>query len=131
MPLKVDLKPDEQIIIGSVVVRNGATRAQLFIEGRAPILREKDILTPATANSPARRIYLAVQMMYLREDVAEHRKTYADLAQAFLEAAPSALPQLRAIDSALLAGTPYKALKAARALIAFETPLLALAAGRR
>ena len=65
MSLKVELKPHERLIIGNCVVTNSDRRTRLFIDGSAPILREKDILTPATANSPAKRIYLAVQLMYL------------------------------------------------------------------
>ena len=58
MSLKVELKPGERLIIGTALVRNGEQRARLFIEGDAPILREKDILTPATADTPAKKIYL-------------------------------------------------------------------------
>ena len=58
MALKVELKPNERIIIGNAVIRNGEQRTRFFIEGEAPILREKDILTPRTADSPAKRIYL-------------------------------------------------------------------------
>ena len=49
MALKVELKPNERIIIGNAVIRNGEQRTRFFIEGDAPILREKDILTPTTA----------------------------------------------------------------------------------
>ena len=53
MALKVELKPGERIIVGDSVITNDNQRTRLFIEGTAPILREKDILTVATANSPA------------------------------------------------------------------------------
>ena len=46
MALKVELKPGERIILGECVVTNGDQRTRLLIEGDAPILREKDILTP-------------------------------------------------------------------------------------
>ena len=46
MALKVELKPNERIIIGACVVTNTDQRARLLIDGdRIPILREKDILT--------------------------------------------------------------------------------------
>jgi flagellar biosynthesis repressor protein FlbT len=66
MALKVELKPNERIVIGTAVIRNGDQRARFFIEGNSPILREKDILTAVTADSPAKRIYLALQLMYLQ-----------------------------------------------------------------
>ena len=65
MTLKVELKPGERIIVGTALIRNGESRTRFHIEGEAPILREKDILTPATADSPGKKIYLAVQLMYL------------------------------------------------------------------
>ena len=52
MALKVELKPRERIIIGQVVIRNDEQRTRFFIEGDAPILREKDILTAASADTP-------------------------------------------------------------------------------
>ena len=65
MALKVELKPHERIVIGNAVIRNGETRGKLFIEGKTPIMREKDILTASDANSPAKRIYFVLQLMYL------------------------------------------------------------------
>src|SRR5205814_1697458 len=64
MALKVELKPGERILIGDCVVTNADQRTRLLIDGSAPILREKDILTAERADSPAKRIYLAVQLMY-------------------------------------------------------------------
>ena len=81
MTLKVELKPGERIIVGTAVIRNGETRARFQIEGEAPILREKDILTPATADSPAKKIYLAVQLMYLTGDLSAHHAFYFPLVQ--------------------------------------------------
>ena len=54
MALKVELKPHERIIIGACVITNTDQRTKLLIEGeKIPILREKDILTPTTADTPA------------------------------------------------------------------------------
>ena len=64
MALKVELKPGEKIIIGDCVVTNHDQRTRLMIEGQVPILREKDILTPQRADTPAKRIYLTIQLMY-------------------------------------------------------------------
>src|ERR1700743_3347838 len=66
MALKVELKPHERIIIGNCVVTNTDQRARLLIDGdNVPILREKDIMTPETADTPAKLVYLAVQLMYI------------------------------------------------------------------
>ena len=129
MTLKVELRPGERIIVGTAVIRNGESRARLHIEGEAPILREKDILTPATADSPAKKIYLAVQLMYLTGDLSGHNAFYFPLVQEFLKAAPSALPLIAEVNNRILAGDLYKALKAVRQLITYEQELIAHAAG--
>jgi flagellar biosynthesis repressor protein FlbT len=129
MALKVELKPDERIIVGQAIIRNGDQRARFFIEGDAPILREKDILTPKTATSPARLIYLAVQLMYLTQDISQNHKTYFELVHQFLKAAPSSLPIIDDINNRILSGDLYKALKTAKKLIDYESELISHAQG--
>jgi flagellar biosynthesis repressor protein FlbT len=129
MSLKVELKPNERLIIGTAVIRNGEQRARFFIEGEAPILREKDILTVATADTPAKKIYLAVQLMYLKQDLSGHNDIYFPLVQDFLSAAPSALPLIAEVNNRILSGDLYKALKAAKKLISYEQELIAHATG--
>ncbi len=124
MALKVELKPGERFILGTAVITNGGQRARLFIEGDIPILREKDILTPETADSPAKRIYLAVQMMYLAGENKERRDIYFQLVNDIIRAAPSTLPFIDRINNQILTGFPYKALREARALIEHEEELL-------
>ena len=43
MALKVELKPGERIIVGTAVLRNGDSRTRFYIDGDAPILRERDL----------------------------------------------------------------------------------------
>ena len=130
MSLKVELKPHERLIIGSCVVTNSDQRTRLFIDGSAPILREKDILTAETANSPARRIYFAVQLMYLDNDISKLRGEYFELVNDIVTAAPSCIPIVDEINNDILTGAPYKALKAAKRLIQYEQDLLTNAAAR-
>jgi flagellar biosynthesis repressor protein FlbT len=124
MALKVELKPSERIIIGTVVIKNGETRTRFFVEGHAPILREKDILTPRTADTPAKLIYLAVQLMYLDGTVDNHKDTYFRLVHEILEAAPSTAQYVSEINNRILSADFYKALKVAKDLIAYEKLLL-------
>ena len=130
MSLKVELKPHERLIIGSCVVTNSDQRTRLFIDGSAPILREKDILTADTANSPARRIYFAVQLMYLDNDISKLRGEYFELVNDIVTAAPSCVPIVDEINNDILTGALYKALKAAKRLIQYEQDLLTNAAAR-
>ncbi|MEH0069595.1 flagellar biosynthesis repressor FlbT [Pannonibacter sp. Pt2-lr] len=124
MALKVELKPGERIIVGDSIITNDNQRTRLFIEGQAPILREKDILTPATADSPAKRIYLAVQLMYLSKDIEKIEDNYFSLVNDIVQAAPSTIPYVTKISNSILAGAFYKALKEAKKLIEYERTLI-------
>jgi flagellar protein FlbT len=124
MALKVELKPGERIIIGESVVTNDDQRTRLFIQGNAPILRERDIMTPERADSPAKRIYLAVQLMYTSRDPRAHHDIYFALVREIIQAAPSIWPYIESINNRILTGEMYKALKEAKRLIAYEQQLL-------
>lgn len=67
MPLKVTLKPRERFVLNGGVLVNGNRRTDLIIENQVSLLRERDILHPDEANTPVRRIYFAIMMMYLEE----------------------------------------------------------------
>ena len=124
MALKVELKPGERIILGECVVTNSDQRTRLLIDGETPILREKDILTPERADTPAKRIYLAVQLMYTSRNPRSHHELYFALVRDLMEAAPSTWPYIESINNQILTGALYKALKDAKRLIAYEQELL-------
>ena len=124
MGLKVELKPGERFILGECLVTNGDQRTRLLIEGQAPILREKDIMTPAQANTPAKRIYLCVQLMYTSRDASLQHGNYFSLMRDLVQAAPSSWPHMQEISNHIIAGQMYKALKSAKTLIAYEKELL-------
>ncbi|MGY3451240.1 flagellar biosynthesis repressor FlbT [Bradyrhizobium sp. USDA 4353] len=125
MALKVELKPHERIIIGSCVITNTDQRARLLIDGdNIPILREKDILTPETADTPAKLVYLAVQLMYISPGADADHGTYFNLLRDIITTVPSAWPIIEAINGHILNGDLYQALKEAKKLVAFEKKLL-------
>lgn len=124
MALKVELKPGERIIIGESLITNDNQRTRLFIEGDAPILREKDILTVETANTPCKRIYLAVQLMYLTKKTERIQDDYFQLIADVLQAAPSTTPFIGRISNHILSNQFYKALKESKRLIEYESELM-------
>jgi flagellar protein FlbT len=124
MALKVELRPHERIIVGNCVITNTDQRARLLIDGEnVPILRERDILTPETANTPAKLVYLAVQLMYISPDPQSQHGTYFNLVRDIVTAVPSSWPIIEAINNNILNGDLYRALKDARKLIAYEDKL--------
>lgn len=124
MALRVELKPFERIVIGQSVITNSETRATFLIDGETPILREKDILTAETANTPVRRIYLCVQQMYLENDIPKYQELYLGFVKDMLEAVPSFRVPLETASNLILSGYLYKALREIRKLIGREDELL-------
>jgi flagellar biosynthesis repressor protein FlbT len=124
MALKVELKPGERMILGECVVTNGDQRTRLTIDGQIPMLREKDILTSQLADTPAKRIYLAIQLMYTSKDPRAHHAVYFALVRELVQAAPSAWSYVENINNLILTGEMYKALKVAKTLIAYEQELI-------
>jgi flagellar biosynthesis repressor protein FlbT len=120
MPLKIELRRNERLILGNCVVTNHGPRTRLQIEGNVPILREKDIITAEQADTPAKRIYLAVQFMYTAKDPEDHQAAYFRLIHEMLDSAPGARPFIDSINNRILTGELYKALKETRKLIAYE-----------
>ncbi len=101
------------------MVTNGDRRTRLTIEGIVPIWRDKDIITARRANSPAKRIYLAIQRMYTGKRPREHFATYLRLSREILAAMPDMQPFINALNKRILTGDLYKALKEARNLVAY------------
>ena len=125
MALKLTLKPYERLILGGAVITNGSAKAEFIVENSVPILRHKNILSPKEADTPAKRIYFAVQLMYVDGiHLAAHHKLYWELVRDFLSALPRSLPLLDQLNEDILQAKYYDALKTARHLIKFEQEVL-------
>lgn len=124
MSLKVELKPFERIIIGESLITNSETRTTFLIDGAAPILREKDILTAETATTPVKRLYLCVQMMYLEKNIPKYQDMYMDFIRDLLEREPRFRSGIEAASKLILSGSLYHSLKEIRKLINREEELL-------
>ena len=125
MPLAINLKPNERLIVNGVVIQNSATAAKLLIHNNAAVLREKDIVTEEGANTPALRIYFAIQCRYL---FPAKEAAYLPLIHQFIEefetAAPSTAELIREIRRHVDEGAFYQALKTAKQLIRREQEIL-------
>lgn len=122
MALKITLKSGERMIIGGAVLTNGGpSSCDLVIENKTPILRQKDILTEEKAASPCRRIYYAIQLMYIDENnLAAYHKIYWDLVKDLVRAAPGTVGLIDSINEHILQRRYYPALKLTKKLIEYE-----------
>jgi flagellar protein FlbT len=128
MPLRVELKPFERIIIGETVIINSGTRTSVLIDGEAPILREKDTVTAETANTPVKRLYFCIQMMYLKNDIPRYRASYLGLIKDLRETTPGSGDLIDAVSNHISSGSLYKALKDIRKSMKREEELMAVSA---
>ncbi len=118
---------------GEAMIVNGAslrfrTRSRIELTTHARFLFGKQIMAPEQADSPARRIYFALQLAYIGTDeervrgMAQARATIAD----FRAATTSALARdiLDRVLSSVEADECYAALKLARRIIRHEDTVL-------
>lgn len=125
MALKISLKPHEKLILGGAVITNGSTKCEFVVENQVSILRQNSILTPDEADTPARRIYLTIQLMYVDpQQLHSHQKTYWKLIKDFVKAAPSSLGLIDQINESLYHEEYYQALKLVKKLIEFEQEVI-------
>lgn len=123
MPLKLSLKPGERFVLNGAVVQNGDRRAVLVLQNKASVLREKDIMQPEEANSPARRIYFPVMMLYLEDGASE--TVYDEFVRRMTEFMgavrnPEILNLCVMVSRQVMARDWYKALMNCRKLIEYE-----------
>jgi len=139
MPLKLSLKPGEKFVLNGAVVQNGARRGVLLLQNKASVLREKDIMQADEANTPSRRIYFPVMMMYLEESNAgAWHEEFVRRLQEFMGAIanPDVLADCVNVSRHVLQREYYKALVLCRRLIEYEDERLghvapSLSAGSR
>ena len=125
MALKISLRPHEKIVIAGAVITNGGKRCELVIENQVPILREKDLMRETEADTPCRRIYFVVQLMYIDvENLKSHYQNHWRLVDDVLVAAPSMTVYVDRISECLVAENYYQALRRAWELIDYEKEVL-------
>lgn len=127
MPLKLSLKPSEKFVLNGAVVQNGDRRANLVLQNQASVLREKDIMQPDEANSPAKRIYFPVMMMYLDQSAdGPYYQEFVLRMTEFMSAIRNAgiLTECVEISHDVMSGQFYKALNRCRVLMEYENERL-------
>jgi flagellar protein FlbT len=123
MPLKLSLKPGEKFVLNGAVLANGDKRTSLVIQNKACVLREKDIMQPKDAKTPARLVYLAIMMMYLEGEASEEPyNTFALRMTEFMGAIQNRaiLATCVEISRDVVQGAYYKALISCRKLFDYE-----------
>ncbi|HEY2068353.1 MAG TPA: flagellar biosynthesis repressor FlbT [Rhizomicrobium sp.] len=123
MPLKLSLKPGEKFVLNGAVITNGDKRTSLVIQNKAALLRERDIMQSEDADTPARRIYFPIMMMYLEPESSDDAyNEFALRMTEFMGAIRDRAALMTCVDISrqVMGGAYYKALVLCKKLFDFE-----------
>ncbi len=121
MPLLIDIKPGDKVIINGAVIENAGNSTKLFVHNQAAILRGKEVLSEEDCGTPAARAYFALQCAYIFADKqADYIAKFAKFLDDYLAACPSAKSIGEQINKDIKEEKLYRALKNAQKLIAHE-----------
>ncbi len=125
MPLLIDFKSGDKIIINGAVIENAGASSKVLVHNQAAILRGREILAEEESKTPASRAYFALQCAYMFADKEEdYLKHFDGLLTDYLDACPSAKSIGDDIRAEIGDRQLYKALKATQKLIKHENELL-------
>jgi flagellar protein FlbT len=128
MGLKLKLRPGERCVINGAVVENGGGRTTLTVQNFAQVMRSRSIMQEAEAETPAKRVYFAIQAMLLDGANAErHRRNYNTLMSQLYGAMrhPDVQDTLREVIIHVDDEDYYRALMSLRPVIEHEAQVLA------
>lgn len=125
MPLSIDFKAGDKIIINGAVIENLGANVRLSVHNQAAILRGKEVLSAEESNTPASRVYFALQCAYIfPQNQEEYVQSSKKLLTEYLDACPSAQSIADKIFENISNAEIYKSLKSAQKLIEHEGELL-------
>jgi len=125
MPLKLEMKQGDRIIINGAVLEAASPHTKIVVHNQAAILRGKEILTEEQSVTPATRVYYALQSAYLFPEYAEeYLNQFWMYIDQYREACPSAADIVDEVKDLAYNGKLYPALKASQKLILHQQGVL-------
>lgn len=125
MPLKLEFKSGDKLMINGAVIENIGANAKILVHNEAAILRNKEVLSETDEATPAARVYLALQCAYMFPDQSDkYMKMFGGYLNDYVQACPSAQPIAEEIQDTVAEGKVYKALKKTHDLISHEANVL-------
>lgn len=123
MALRITLKPHERLIINGASIRNGGRNSDFLIESHSKFLRESEILHESEADTPCKKLWVTLQVMYLTDHRAEVEDLFYRQATEILGLMPEAAPFMAQMQSAIAEEHFHKAIKACKQLAKLEQAL--------
>ena len=120
MPLRIELKPSERLIINGALIRNLDRRSTFMVESQCKFLRESEIIRETDADTPCKQLCVTLQVIYLADDPAEAENLLVLQSTEILKTISGAAPYLLEIHDEVAAKNYHKAIKAGKRLIEYE-----------
>jgi flagellar protein FlbT len=125
MPLLIDFKAGEKIIINGAVIENVGPNAKLRVHNESTILRGKEVISSMEDATPARRVYFALQCAYIfPQNRDEYLEMFGRFINDYVTACPSAMAIAGKIVKEVDEGHYYSGLKATQKLLKHESDIL-------
>lgn len=127
MSLRISLRDGEKMIVNGAVIR-ATGRTQFVIENQVAILRDREVMRPEGATTPARRLYFACMMAYIdTANLSEHQDEVVARLRDLLGALELEEARAACVRFAGLVAMQdfYRGLAECRSLINYEAEALA------
>ncbi|MEM9475720.1 MAG: flagellar biosynthesis repressor FlbT [Pseudomonadota bacterium] len=132
MPLKLNLKPGERLIINGAVIKNSDRRHVLMVETHSDVIRGKDLLEPDAAATPVSKVYFLIQTALTQSATRDKLVPMIQRDLATLATVFGGVQVNHIFEAAnyVSQGDYYKALTELRPVLRHEELLIARTAGR-
>jgi len=128
VPLKIEIKTGDKIIINGAVLENNGPSAKFLIHNKCSILREKEVMSEENSRTPASRVYFSLQCAYIfPHKKNDYLKLFQGYVQDYLQASPSSAPIIDKILEEVTKDRLYQGLRAAQELLQHEEQILKIA----
>lgn len=130
MTLRLNLRDGEKVVVNGAVLR-AVGRTEICVESSASVLRGREIMAPADADTPARQLYFHTMMAYIDpENMEAHQDRIVTALQQVSTLLPTEEGRAASVSFARQVASLqyYRALAECRALMRLEEAVLSPAA---
>jgi flagellar protein FlbT len=112
VPLKFSLRPGEKVIVNGAVIGRGEEPGTFYLYNKAHFLRGREVMKEELADTIEKKLYLAIQLLYLfPEDTAETRTKFDAVLEQARVARPEKTAEFDQVARLVQGGDHYRALK--------------------
>jgi len=112
LPLKFTLKPGEKVIVNGAVIGRGEEPGSFYLYNKVKFLRGREVMKEEQADTPERKLYLIIQLIYLfPENAAENVVKFEQFLAEVVRQKPDNREQLEDVARLVQSEDYYRALK--------------------